>query len=99
MNLATWLTVATICTLGAMSPGLSTVVVMRHSFSGGRRNGCITAIAHGIGVGFYAFICISGLAFLITTSPGLFRAFQWGGSRLPGMAGYPRFTGKGAATK
>jgi len=80
MDLATWLTVVSIVTLGAMSPGLSTVVVMRHAFSGGPRNGCIAAVTHGVGIGLYAFACISGLAFLIITSPSLFRGFQWAGA-------------------
>jgi len=80
MNIATWLTVAGICLMGAMSPGLSLAMVLRHTLTGGRRNGCIVAITHGVGVGFYAFACISGLAFVITTSPGLFRAFQWAGA-------------------
>lgn len=80
MNLATWLTVVSIVVLGAMSPGPSLAVVLRHTLSGGRRNGCTAAIAHGAGIGLYAFACISGLAFLITNSPGLFRAFQWAGA-------------------
>jgi threonine/homoserine/homoserine lactone efflux protein len=80
MNIVTWLTVVSIVMLGAMSPGPSLAVVLRHTLNGGRRNGCTAAIAHGAGVGLYAFACISGLAFLITTSPGLFRAFQWAGA-------------------
>jgi len=80
IDFATWLTVASICLMGAMSPGLSLAVVLRHTLTGGRRNGCIVAITHGIGVGLYAFACISGLALLITASPGVFRAFQWAGA-------------------
>jgi len=80
MNLSTWATVAAICLMGAMSPGLSLAVVLRHTLTGGRRNGSIVAITHGIGVGLYAFACISGLALLITASPGVFRAFQWAGA-------------------
>lgn len=80
MNLATWLTVVVICALGAMSPGPSLAVVLRHTFSGGRRNGCIAALTHGAGIILYAFLCISGLAFLITASPRLFTAFQWAGA-------------------
>lgn len=63
-----------------MSPGPSLAVVMRHALSGGRRNGSIAAITHGLGVGLYAFLCISGLALLITTSAQLFKAFQWAGA-------------------
>lgn len=80
MNLTTWLTVITIVALGAMSPGPSLAVVLRQTLSGGRRNGCIAAIAHGAGIGMYAFLCISGLAFLITASPRVFMTFQWAGA-------------------
>jgi len=80
MTFATWLTVLSICALGAMSPGASLAVVLRHTLKGGRRNGSIAAVTHGAGLGLYALLCISGLAFLITTSPRVFSAFQWAGA-------------------
>jgi threonine/homoserine/homoserine lactone efflux protein len=80
MTLATWLAVVTICTLGAMSPGPSLAVVLRHTLSGGRGNGCVAAIAHGLGIALYSLLSISGLAVLITASPSIFRAFQWAGA-------------------
>lgn len=78
--LATWLTVLSLCVLGAMSPGPSLAVVLRHTLSGGRRDGCVAALAHGTGVGIYALLAISGLAVLITASPRVFHAFQWAGA-------------------
>lgn len=80
MNLATWLAVVSICALGAMSPGPSLAVVLRHTLAGGRSSGYAAAIAHGLGIGFYALACISGLALLVTTSPMVFQAFQWAGA-------------------
>ncbi len=80
MDLTTWLAVVTICALGAMSPGPSLAVVLRHTIQHGRASGSIAALAHGLGIGLYALACISGLAFVLTTSPGLFRAFQWAGA-------------------
>lgn len=80
MDLATWLTVVTICALGAMSPGPSLAVVLRHTLHGGRKAGSVVGISHGLGVGLYAFASISGLALLITTSPTVFRAFEWAGA-------------------
>ncbi|MEJ8568069.1 LysE family translocator [Elongatibacter sediminis] len=80
MNLATWLTVVSICMLGAMSPGPSLAVVLRHTLHGGRGAGAVTAIAHGAGVGLYSFASMSGLALLITASPTVFRAFEWAGA-------------------
>ncbi|RPH97059.1 MAG: LysE family translocator [Lysobacterales bacterium] len=80
MMFTTWLTVLSICILGAMSPGPSLAVVLRHTLGGGRVHGCLAALAHGAGVGLYALLSISGLAVLITASPAVFRAFQWAGA-------------------
>lgn len=80
MTLATWLTVVGICMLGAMSPGPSLAVVLRHTLSGGRRNGVLVALLHGLGVGFYALLSILGLAAVITASPLAFGMLQWGGA-------------------
>lgn len=78
--LTTWLSIATICILGAMAPGPSLAVVMRHTLVGGRARGCIAALAHSIGIGVYALLALSGLAVLITASPTVFVAFQWAGA-------------------
>jgi threonine/homoserine/homoserine lactone efflux protein len=53
---------------------------MRHALNGGRRNGSIAAFTHGLGIGLYALLCISGLAVLITASPLLYKSFQWAGA-------------------
>lgn len=63
-----------------MSPGPSLAVVLRQTLNGGRKSGLITAIAHGLGFGLYAMICISGIAVIITTSPVLFTGLQWLGA-------------------
>lgn len=80
MTLAAWLTIVGICCLGAMSPGPSLAVVLKHTLAGGRKQGFVAAITHGLGVGLYAFLCISGLAVIIFASPLLFSVLQWGGA-------------------
>ncbi len=80
MTIAIWLTVVSICLLGAMSPGPSLAVVLKQTLSGGRKTGLIAAISHGLGVGLYALLCISGIAVMITASPVFFTALQWGGA-------------------
>jgi len=79
-----------------MSPGPSLAVVMRHALNGGRRNGCIAAIAHGSGIGLYALLCISGLAVLITTSALLFKSFQWAGAIYLAWLGFKSLRAKPA---
>jgi threonine/homoserine/homoserine lactone efflux protein len=80
MLLTSWLTIAGICCLGAMSPGPSLAVVLKHTISGSRNKGISAAIAHGLGVGLYAFACISGVALVIVTSETLFTALKWSGA-------------------
>jgi len=77
---ATWLSVVTICMLGAMTPGPTLAVVLRHTLAGGRSRGCVAGIAHSVGIGLYAFLAMSGLAVLITASPSVFQTFQWAGA-------------------
>lgn len=80
MTIAIWLTVVSICLLGAMSPGPSLAVVLQQTLSGGRKNGLVAAVSHGLGIGLYALLCISGIAVVITTSPLLFTGLQWLGA-------------------
>lgn len=79
MELTAWLSLATICLMGAMSPGPSLAVVLKHTVGGGRTNGMATAIAHGIGVALYAVMTVVGLALVIKQSPLLFDAIRYTG--------------------
>lgn len=80
MLLSTWLTVVTICLLGAMSPGPSVALVLRHTLLGGRKQGMTTGIFHGLGIGIYAFMTVLGLAVVINTHPPLLHGLQWLGA-------------------
>lgn len=80
MTLTAWLTIVGICALGAMSPGPSLAVVLKHTLAGGRRQGMAAAVTHGLGVGLYAFACVSGLAVVIIASETLFTILQWSGA-------------------
>jgi threonine/homoserine/homoserine lactone efflux protein len=63
-----------------MSPGPSLAVVLKHTLNGGKRQGFIAAINHGLGVGLYAIACISGLAFVLIASEWAFTLLQWSGA-------------------
>lgn len=80
MSLATWLSVVSICLLGAMSPGPSLALVVQQTLAGGRRTGLATALAHGLGVGIYALLSIFGAAAVLTASPLAFDVLQGGGA-------------------
>jgi len=79
MELSAWLSLALICLLGAMTPGASLAVVLKHTLSGGRLNGVVTSIAHGLGVAMYATLTVAGLAILIKETPWLFNFIKYAG--------------------
>lgn len=76
MELGHWLSLLSICLLGAMSPGPSLAVVMKSTMALGHRQGYTTAIAHGVGVALYGLLTVTGLAVIITRSPAVFLAIQ-----------------------
>ncbi len=80
MELSSWLALAAICVMGAISPGPSLAVVMRNTVRGGQGHGVLTALGHGLGVGLYALITALGLALLITRNPMLFDVIRYGGA-------------------
>ncbi|MBB1362714.1 LysE family translocator [Shewanella sp. SR44-4] len=74
MTLSAWLGLLAICCLGAMSPGPSLAMVVRHTLSGGRLHGIVCAWAHSIGIGVYALVTLLGLAAILKASPLMFNA-------------------------
>lgn len=80
MDLTQWLSLATVCLLGAMSPGPSLAVVLNATLGGGSTAGYASALAHGAGVALYGLLTVAGLAVLVTSSPALFLALQLAGA-------------------
>ncbi|UJX25340.1 LysE family translocator [Pseudoalteromonas sp. CF6-2] len=80
MTLPLWLSLVAVCIMGAMSPGPSLAVVLKHSLHGGMKNGMLAALSHGIGVGFYACASLLGLGALMTQLPTLYQVLVYGGA-------------------
>ncbi|ASJ75835.1 LysE family translocator [Granulosicoccus antarcticus] len=95
MTLTVWLSLFTICLLGAMSPGPSLAIVARHALAGGRKNGLATAWAHAFGIGIYAFITLIGLAVLLQQSPLLFKYISLAGAAYLAYLGFNALRSKG----
>ena len=66
--------------MGAMSPGPSLAVILRNTLSGGRIQGVMSGIGHGLGITFYAVVAVSGLLALFNTIPNFFSVAQIAGS-------------------
>ena len=83
-----WVALATVFVLGAMSPGPSLAVVLRNTMVGGRRQGVMTGIGHGIGFGIYAFLAAAGNATAQTLHESTELILKWGGIGLLLWLGY-----------
>ena len=71
---------ALVCASGAISPGPSLAVVMRNTIKGGRTQGVLTGIGHGLGLTVYAFIAVMGLSSILIGNKTLFTSIQITGS-------------------
>ena len=80
MELTSWLALAAICVMGAISPGPSLALIIRNTVQGGQGHGVATALGHGLGVGIYALNTALGLAILITQTPLLYDLIRYGGA-------------------
>ena len=72
MSVSQWWPLALLCLLGAMSPGPSLAIVVRHTVTGGAREGVICAVAHGFGIFLWAALMVSGLGALLLAQPTWF---------------------------
>lgn len=80
MTLTTWLSLLAICCLGAMSPGPSLAVVLKHTISNGRAHGVITALSHSAGVALWALLTVWGLAVLVVEWPLMYKLLTYAGA-------------------
>lgn len=90
MTFTTWLALAAVCALGAVSPGPSLAVVVRHTVVNSRAHGLATALSHSVGIGLYALLTSFGLAVLVSANPTVYRVLTFAG------AGYLLWLGIGA---
>ena len=79
MNPEAWAALATVFILGAVSPGPSLALVLRNTLNGGRSQGVLTGIGHGIGFGVYAFSAAAGLATALSIHAAAVGILRWGG--------------------
>ena len=95
MSFTTWLGLLAICCLGAMSPGPSLAMVVRHTLGGSRLHGIVCAWAHSIGIGVYALVTLLGLAVVLKASPLLFNGIALVGALYLAWIGIQALRSKG----
>ena len=76
MSVSQWWPLALVCLLGAMSPGPSLAIVVRHTVTSGTRAGVICAVAHGFGIYLWAALMVSGLGALLLAQPTWFEGLR-----------------------
>ncbi|MCS4504125.1 LysE family translocator [Arhodomonas aquaeolei] len=97
MTLAAWLALAGVCVLGAVSPGPSLAVVVRHSVRRSRAHGLAAALAHALGVGVYALLTTLGLAAVVTADPLVYHGLALAGAAYLAWLGIGALRSGGAA--
>lgn len=80
MSIELWLSLLLVCCLGAITPGPSLNVILNIVTENGRFHGIVASWSHALGVGLYALLSISGLAYILQTYPLVFNALSWLGT-------------------
>ncbi len=80
MGFSAWISLVGVCLLGAMSPGPSLAVVLRHTVHQSRSHGIVAGVSHALGVGCYALVSVTGLAALFALYPVWQQLLGWAGA-------------------
>jgi threonine/homoserine/homoserine lactone efflux protein len=97
VTLPSWMSLAAICLLGAMSPGPSLAVVVWNTLKRGRAAGYVAAVSHACAVALYGLMTVLGLAALIAETPALLFGLQLCGSAYLLYLGIKSLRSDGAA--
>ena len=99
MTVSSWLSLITICMLGAISPGPSLAAVIKNTIQGSRTHGLVTSISHAAGIGIYAFLVTAGIGIVITETPWLYQFITYAGSVYLAWMGYKAITSSSSLIK
>jgi len=98
MDFKSLLMLSLICAMGAISPGPSLALILRNTIAGGKFQGVMTGVGHGIGIGMYAFIAVLGLSKLVLSNEYVLKSIQIMGIILLFWLAYKMFTSKPSRT-
>ena len=82
MDIADWLSLISVCLLGALSPGPSLMVILASTAENGRKAGILASVGHGLGVFLYALAAASGLSYVLSHYHYVFSGLQLMGAAL-----------------
>jgi len=76
MEFGTFIKVFLVCSLGAMSPGPSWVLIINNALFKGKISGYITSIGHGLGIATYALIANLSIGIIIQSNIFFFNTLK-----------------------
>ena len=88
MDIDSWLKLAVICFLGALSPGPSLALVVNNTIVRGRLYGIFTGLGHGFGIGLWALLTSAGISEIIMDKSALLLVLQSLGACLIAYVGF-----------
>ena len=80
MSIFEWVTIFFICSVGAMIPGPSLIVILYIANTKNFIEGVLSSIGHGIGIFIYALISIFSISLIIKIAPFTFPVIQFIGA-------------------
>jgi threonine/homoserine/homoserine lactone efflux protein len=80
MSFFEWFTIFLVCSVGAMIPGPSLIIILYIANTKNFISGIIVSIGHGIGIFIYALISIFSVSFIIGIAPFAFHIIQFIGA-------------------
>ena len=95
MDTASWVQLAVVCFLGAISPGPSLALVISNTMAGGRTYGVATSLGHATGIGWWALLTAVGVAELMMDKSVVLLAVQSSGACLLGYIGFRTMNARG----
>ncbi|GGY41857.1 lysine transporter LysE [Bacterioplanes sanyensis] len=95
MTFTLWLSLLVVCLLGAMSPGPSLAIMVKHALSSGRPHALAAAWSHALGIGIYAAATVAGLTWLLQQAQWLFTAISVAGAVYLAYLGWQALRAKG----
>ena len=98
MDISSWIQLAVVCFLGAISPGPSLALVIGNTLARGRTYGVVTGLGHAFGIGWWALLTAVGVAEFMVSRSGILLGVQALGACLLAYIGFRTMLASGSTS-
>ena len=77
MSIFEWFTIFLVCSIGAMIPGPSLIIILYLANTKNFISSVIASIGHGIGIFIYALVSIFSISFIVKIAPFTIQIIQF----------------------